>query len=164
MTPLPPPPPEPPADHSFKKLAPGFARRLNAMIADLQTRGFDPVISEAFRSDERQAWLYGFGRDYDDGRGVVTNAPTGAHSWHRYGTAVDIISAKDGWDAPKRFWDALGSAALRQGLSWGGLWKFRDLPHVQMGPPMAQGPSSKAAELLASGGMEAVWREVGADT
>lgn len=162
MTPLPPPPPEPKADRTLSSLAPGFRRKVEAMLADMEVRGFDPMISEGFRSDERQAWLYGFGRDYDDGRGVVTNAPTGIHSYHRYGLAVDVISKSSEWNAPKRFWDAIGSAALRQGLSWGGLWtKFPDRPHVQFSP-MPQGPSSKAIELLASGGMEAVWREVDA--
>ncbi len=167
MTPLPPPPPEPPADRSLMTLAPGFRRRVAAMLKDMEVRGFDPMISEGFRSDERQAWLYGFGRDWadEDRQTPVTNAPTGEHSWHRYGLAVDVISKSKGWDAPTKFWNALDAAAARQSLSWGGLWnKFPDKPHVQFGPPMRQGPSSRAIELLASGGMEAVWKEVGADT
>jgi peptidoglycan L-alanyl-D-glutamate endopeptidase CwlK len=160
---LPPPPPEPPADTSLDHLAPGFRRRVAAMLADMETRGFDPVIAEAFRSDERQAWLWGFGRDYDDDRGIVTNAPNGIHSWHRFGLAVDVISKRKGYNAAKSFWDALVGAALRQGLSSGALWpRFKDEPHVQFGPPMRQSPSSRAADLLASGGVEAVWAEVGA--
>ena len=160
---LPEPPAEPAAIRTLDSLAPKFRIRVAAMLADMTTRGFDPVISESLRTDERQAWLYGMGRDYDDGRGVVTMAPTGNHGWHKFGLAVDVISKRDQWDAPKRFWDALGAAAFRHQLAWGGLWtKFADRPHVQFGAPMRQAPSARAAELFAEGGVEAVWKEVGA--
>ncbi len=158
---LPLPPAEPAAIRTLDVLAPKFRVKVASMLADMETRGLDPVVAESFRSDDRQAWLWGFGRDYDDGRGIVTNASTGVHSWHRYGLAVDVVSERDGWDAPGRFWNALGSAALRHQLAWGGLWlRFADKPHVQFGAPMRQSPSSRAAELLAAGGLEAVWKEV----
>jgi hypothetical protein len=160
---LPSPPPEPPPMKSIECLAPKFRAKVAAMLAQLSAIGFDPIISESCRSDERQEWLYGFGRDWDDGRGVVTQAHTGARSWHRYGLAVDVISLKRGWDAPDAFWETLGECARAQGLVWGGSWpKFQDRPHVQFGAPMRQAPSARAAELFEQGGMTAVWREVGA--
>jgi hypothetical protein len=160
---LPNPPQEPPADQSIECLAPGFRKKLTAMLAHLASIGFDPVISESCRSDERQAWLYGFGREWDDGRGKVTNAATGDHSWHKFGLAVDVVSLAHGWDAPETFWKALGACAHVEGLAWGGDWTgFEDRPHVQFGLPMRQAPSSRAAQLYAMGGNEAVWAEVGA--
>ncbi len=157
------PPPEPTVMQSLECLAPGFRKKLTAMLAHMSSLGFDPVIAESCRSDERQAWLYGFGRDWDDGRGKVTNAMTGDHSWHKFGLAVDVISLSNGWDAPDAFWNALGACAHVQGLSWGGAWEgFADRPHVQYGAPMRQAPSSRAAQLYATGGKEAVWAEVGA--
>jgi hypothetical protein len=160
---LPNPPDEPEVNQSLECLAPKFRVRVVSMLSDLSIRGFDPIIAESCRSDERQAWLFGFGREWDDGRGVVTQAPTGAHSWHRYGLAVDVISLRHGWDAPSSFWNALGSSALRHSLAWGGYWpRFADRPHVQFGPPMRQAPSSRAVELAADGGLVAVWKEVGA--
>jgi peptidoglycan L-alanyl-D-glutamate endopeptidase CwlK len=158
---LPDPPDEPGAIRALDCLAPKFKVRVAAMLADMETRGFDPIVIESCRSDARQAWLYGMGREWDDGRGIVTNAPTGIHSWHRFGLAVDVISERDEWNAPARFWNALGSAALRHQLSWGGLWlRFADKPHVQHGAPMRQSPSSRAVQLEAEGGLLAVWKEV----
>jgi len=159
---LPDPPAEPPINQSLDGLAPKFRMKLDAMFAHLIKLGFDPIVAESLRSEERQAWLYGFGRDYDDGRGIVTQAQTGGHSWHRYGLAVDVVSKAHGWDAPSRFWRALGACAHIEGLVWGGEWEFKDWPHVQFGGPMRVSPSSHAAQLFATGGYEAVWKEVGA--
>jgi len=160
---LPNPPSEPRPQRDVECLAPKFRARVVAMLAALSAAGFDPVISESCRTQERQEWLYGFGRDWDDGRGVVTNAPNELHSWHGYGLAVDVISQQHGWEPSPRFWQQLGECARAEGLAWGGDWpKFPDRPHVQAGRPMRQAPSKRAAELLAVGGFEAVWKEVGA--
>jgi len=160
---LPDAPDEPDVNRSLDCLAPLFRVRVLAMLGQMRNdEGLDPIISESCRTDERQAWLFGFGREWDDGRGVVTHAATGNHGWHKFGLAVDVISQDDQWDAPASFWRALGVAARAQGLAWGGDWpKFKDLPHVQFGPPMRQAPSSRAAELWAQG-REVLWREVGA--
>lgn len=157
---LPNPPAEPAADTSLDGLAPRFR---SAVLVMLSTNA-DYMVAESLRTPERQAWLYGFGREYDDGRGVVTQAPTNLTTWHGYGLAVDIVSKAHGWDAPPSFWANLGMSAQAAGLSWGGAWpRFQDRPHCQWGPPMRQAPSQHAAELMASGGMEAVWKEVGAN-
>ena len=160
---LPAPPPEPPVDQSLTHCAPRFATRVLAVLDHMQSLGFDPMISESCRSDARQAWLYGFGREYDDGRGIVTQAPTGDTSWHKFGLAADIISKATEWNAPDAFWQALGLSARAEGLVWGGDWpRFTDRPHIQYGAPMRQAPSSEAAQLYAQGGNAAVWAAVGA--
>jgi hypothetical protein len=174
---LPDPPTEVPADDDIAKLAPRFAEKVADLIAEMQRRGHDPVVVEAFRSDERQAWLYGFGREYDDGRGNVTGAPTGSKSWHRYGLAVDIVSQSKGDSAPRAFWDALRTIAETLRLTSGDDWDRdgipvehdadehrADLPHVQWWTPaMRVTPSDRAWQLLQSGGLSAVWHEVQAD-
>lgn len=158
---LPAPPTEVPCDRSLDSLAPKFRARVEDVLHAMKLRGLDAIVAETLRTDERQEFLYGFGRDYDDGRGIVTHSRA-ATSWHRYGLACDIISQSAEWDARPQWWQALGEEARRCGLAWGGDWRMKDLPHVQFGPPMRQSPSPRAAELLAQGGMEAVWREVGA--
>ena len=47
-------------------------------------------------------------------------------------------------------------------LDWGGDWKKPDTPHFQWGA-CKPSPSDQARALLASGGMVAVWKAVGAD-
>ena len=166
-----PPGREVPLIRDLNVLAPKFRSALERVLATLTGLGFDPMVIETIRTPERQTWLWGFGRTYDDGRGVVTGARTHLQTWHGYGLAADIISASKRWNAPLAFWEALGRECERQGLAWGGDWdgdgdwrdeRFRDFPHVQWGKPMRQSPSAKARELIAQGGPPAVWRAVGA--
>lgn len=158
---LPLPPPDVPAIRTPDVLAPKFQDAIVRVIGAMHAKGCDATIAESLRTNERQAFLYGFGREYDDGRGIVTNAHDGFTSWHFYGLAVDIISSSQQWDAPARFWQMLGAIALHEGLAWGGAWPtFPDKPHVQWGPPMRRSPSIRAKELYLNGGVEAVWHAV----
>lgn len=160
---------------SLHVLAPKFRLEVDRVIHDLVHDGLDAVVYETLRTNERQAYLFGFGRLYSDGRGVVTHSRTADQTWHGFGLAADIISRKHGWDAPAAFWQALGDRARARGLRWGFDWdmdgvptdadpdeRFADRPHVQWGAPMRRSPSPRAVQLRATGGLEAVWREVGA--
>lgn len=162
MTKLPPPPPEPVVITDTTHLAPAFQVKVGRILMALDAAGWHPVVRESLRSTERAAWLYGFGRDYDDGRGIVTNAQTADKTWHHYGLAVDLGDKRyEGGSEPQQFFRDLGDACLREGLTWGGQWKMRDLPHVQWYcNGMHVSPSDHAAALLASDGVDAVWREL----
>lgn len=123
--------------------------------------GYPVKVAETMRTAERQAYLYGFGREYDDGRGEVTKAETHLVSWHGYGLAADLVHGERFWNATRDFWDALGKCAELRGLTWGGRWTSPDRPHVQWGQ-CRRSPSRRARELLAQGGLPEVWRIVGA--
>jgi hypothetical protein len=152
------PPPEPRVCKDVALLAPGFWRKLQLALAKLKIRGWHPVITETVRTPERQAWLYGFGREWDDGRGVVTNAPTNTKSWHGFGLAVDITSGDHDWDEiPERFWKDLQACVEAEGLVSGAGWSSPDKPHVQFGPGMRVSPSPLAAHLQEDGGNQLVW-------
>ena len=103
------------------KLLPPFAAKVEALFQALRARGFDPLLWEGYRSPERAQALS------DRGSGIKL-------SLHCLGAAADIIHAEDYWQASEAFWDALGEEAESLGLTWGGRWKRRDLPHVQALP------------------------------
>lgn len=144
-------PPEPPVIRSLDGLAPKFRAALLSVFPALD----ESSISESLRTDARQRWLYGFGREYDDDRGIVTNAPTGATGWHMFGLALDFKDAALVRANAQR----LREAGVALGMDWP---TFVDGPHTQHGAPMRRSPSSEAAALFASGGYEAVWAAVGA--
>ncbi|HET6495486.1 MAG TPA: M15 family metallopeptidase [Polyangia bacterium] len=154
-------PKEVPVERSLDVCAPKFAIAVRAMLKDLEG-GRSEWAFETLRTPERQRFLYGFGRDFDDGRGKVTNAQTSLYSWHGFGMAVDVVE-KDAtpWDAPVSFWNEIGEAAERNGLVWGGRWRKPDLPHVQWGKCKAS-PDDHDRALYASGGLKAVWMKYGA--
>lgn len=158
-------PPEPPMERSLDVLAPAFRRKLEIVLANLEHAGLQPEVNETLRTNERQSWLYGMGRDYDDGRGVVTNAPDVTSTWHGYGLAADICDGAHGWDStPDSFWEALAAAVHAEGLTSGSEWHHRDLPHVQWHcDGMRVSPSPHAADLQERGGNALVWHALQAD-
>jgi hypothetical protein len=152
-------------------LAPKFRAALERVLATVRGLGHKPVVVETLRTGERQRYIYGFGRTYDDGRGIVTHSADWDETWHGYGLAADVVCGDSFWAASDEFWAALGRACARERLTWGGDWngdgdsrdeRFLDRPHIQWGPPMRRSPSPRAARLVADGGPPAVWREVGA--
>lgn len=155
-------PPEPKRIGSLDGLAPKFRDAVERIVSDMRAADFNVRVFETLRTNERQAFLYGFGREYDDGRGPVTKAQTATLGWHFYGLAADLVE-DDGspWVAPQAFWQELGAAAERHGCTWGGRWDMVDLPHVQWAN-CRKTPSPRATELYRESGFEAVWREVGA--
>lgn len=148
-------PPEPSRIADLSGCAPAFASAVQALLERMTARGFAPMLYETLRTDDRQAWLYGFGRQYDDGRGVVTHAATADNGWHKFGLAADIISTKSGWDS-SAFFDALQEEARAGGLTSGSDWQMRDRPHVQWGTCRPTPPVG-VAQLAVSGGLPAVW-------
>lgn len=150
-------PPEVPINRSLVDLAPKFRDAVNAVLAELS----DATVAESLRTFDRQSYLYGFGRDYDDGRGIVTNAPTQLLSWHGYGLAVDLVHATKAWDAGDHWFRLMGEIAKGNGCDWGGDWHHPDRPHIQWGR-CKDSPSDTARRLYQQGGVEAVWDAVGA--
>lgn len=159
--PLPKPPTEIPRIFSLAGLAPGFRRAIEAVLIEMQKER----VFETLRTDERQRFLYGFGREYDDPihpRGRVTDAKTAMLSWHFFGLAVDIVEDDaTPWVAPNSFWQSLGLAYEKHDCKWGGRWDRVDLPHGYWAK-CRRTPSQKSRDLYARGGLKAVWEEVGA--
>lgn len=157
MNALPLPPREVPRVTSLDGLAPKFRADLEAMLAQVP----DAIVGETIRTPERQEYLWGFGRLYDDDRGEVTGAKSALYSWHGYGLAADIWRKGVLWRATPLWFRTMGEVAKAHGLQWGGDWQRDDEPHVQFGT-LKDKPSYVSRGLYASGGVEAVWRAVGA--
>lgn len=102
-------------DRDPKKLLPPFGKKLNILFNAMRARGFKPMLWEGRRSLQRATEL-GFSK-----------------SLHPLGIAVDIVdgSTTNPWKAKPGFWKALGEESAKLGLTWGGDWKKRDMPHVQ---------------------------------
>lgn len=151
-------PSEVPVRRDLGLLAPFFRERVERVLLDL-AGGLPEWPFETLRTPERQAYLHGFGRTYDDGRGIVTNAATCWRTWHGYGLAIDIVEkSANPWDAPEGFWLALGQRGEVNGLVWGGRWTHPDRPHLQWaGCPVS--PTLEDAVLAQEHGIEAVWQK-----
>lgn len=143
----------------LRVLAPTFAARLAHGLNECRWQGLDAVVFEAARGTARQAWLYAQGRTRPGA--VVTNAATAEASWHRYGLAVDVVSAAKLWSTAPGWRAEVARILKAAGLDWGGDWPHPDLPHFQFAG-MKSSPSQLSRDAFARGGAPAVWALVGA--
>ena len=148
-------------DRDLTKLAPKFRRAVLAAIASCNVHGLDAYVYEACRNQELQALYYARGRTVIPPERPVTNARSNLYSWHGYGLAVDVISRSLKWSALPEWFAKVANEFELEGCKWGGRWRSPDPPHMQWGP-CKPSPSEYARELLASGGVQAVWEAVGA--
>lgn len=122
---------------------PKFAHRVKKTFDDVyEKHGLEMRITEAMRSFKKQQELYLIGRNSTDKnvprRTIVTNALPGL-SYHQYGLAIDAcFQGKDPFlekldiYVSKLIWEDYGRFAENNGLIWGGKFKFRDMPHIEL--------------------------------
>lgn len=129
------------------QLHPQFRAALDDLLGRTSADGLPFRVFEAFRTPERQEWLYAQGRTRPGGK--VTNARAW-ESFHQFGLAADMVLFIDGrwsWsDAGplKAHWDRLRELAAKVGLrtlSW-------EAPHVEWPVPIA---SAVSPTLIAKG-------------
>lgn len=117
------------------KLYPPFLAAVMAMLDEALAQGASYWAVSGFRSYAEQTQLFDQGRT-TPGK-VVTRAKAG-QSAHNFGIAVDLC--RDGVldraglqpDYKPESYELLATLAPRHGLVWGGSWRFRDNPHVQL--------------------------------
>lgn len=110
-------------------LHPVVRTAVTAVLEELQQHSIPLFVFEAFRSPERQAFLY------DQGRGSPGRIVTYADAWrsyHQYGLAVDFVFGGPGkwtWKEPKKgMWNKLHEIGAKHGLM---RLEF-ETPHLQL--------------------------------
>ncbi|MGP4061518.1 D-alanyl-D-alanine carboxypeptidase family protein [Halobacillus sp. H74] len=96
--------------------------------------GINVQISSGFRSFDRQRELFNQGR-YGNSGNIVTHAEPG-QSVHNYGLAIDyFLTTWDGSTAKwtvNNDWKRIAEIGKSLGFSWGGDWKWKDYPHLEL--------------------------------
>ncbi len=92
-----------------------FRGKVEANIENMMAKGMKPKIHTAKRSLAEQKRLKAQGFSWT------------LKSYHLPGKdglarAADIVDRDTAWNASKRFWLMLGSAAMAHNVAWGGLW------------------------------------------
>ena len=107
-------------EHNAAKLAelrPEMQGPVTAVLGRLVVQGYQPKISNAYRSAEEQRKKFA--------AGFSLTARPGYHHW---GLAVDIIDARWGWKVTAEnaaFFQALRAACDAVGLASGGWWGLK---------------------------------------
>lgn len=117
-------------------------RACNLFLDKCKAKGLNVLITETYRSQERQEWLY------QQGRSRPGKVITWTHnSRHTSGRAWDICQNIKGheYDNPN-FFKQCGQVAKELDITWGGTWKEQDTPHFEIDEKW-QPPEKKDIEL-----------------
>lgn len=112
-----------------------FRDAVQVLLERMRAAGYRPILRDGLRTREEAS------KNASKGTGI-------ADSMHCYGVAADIICDVHGWrcDASGcKFFHVLGPKAEALGMTWGGRWRRRDLPHVQAIPVSVQRQIRRAA-------------------
>lgn len=126
-----------------------FAARLVAAINACQEVAPGLAVFEAYRSPERQNWLYNQGRGRE---GKIVTQATAWNSSHQYGIAVDVaVKSPEGvwsweWDRPK-----VQQTMFEHGIERGP--RFEEA-HYELRKGLS---FEEMKQLNRSGGFPAVW-------
>lgn len=107
-------------------LEPETRAAVEGIITDAKQLGIELIVTETYRSVERQEQLFRQGATKLQAVGV-----------HHYGLAADFAKLVDGTASWSGDWSFLGELAERHELIWGGTWgtpgphSFVDSDHVQ---------------------------------
>lgn len=149
-------------------LHPRLAEAGEKLLAEAKARGLSVGLHSGLRKWAEQERLYELGRSVKnpDGateanpRGNIVTKTTAGFSLHNYGCATDYVF-KDSrgswtWDKTDAEWEELGKVGELYGLSWGGRWKQKDMPHFELKMKISIFAAHKIAIV---GGIEEVWAE-----
>lgn len=149
-----------PTSSSLDDLDPEASARVSRVLAALLSAGWSPLVHETYRSPERQEHLASLGRSrvskdgaHQERRAVdVVDGATVAGHLNLWGASLDSWGltpeqVEERKAHAEAFFQALGSAARAEGLTWGGGWtSFYDPAHIEL----PQGLLGKAVGVVDS--------------
>ncbi len=124
-----------------EELHPIVEEKKDQLVEKAEDQGISIIITEGFRTAERQDELYQQGRSEE---GDIVTYAEGGESYHNYGLAIDFALQNengraiwnmnyDGNDNGESDWMEVVEIAKKLGFEWGGDWtRFKDYPHLQM--------------------------------
>lgn len=98
------------------------------LIEECKKQGINIKVTETYRSQARQDYLYAQGRTREGS--IVTNAKTSIHTSRK---AFDVCINQRGNEYNATLLKKVGAIGESLGLEWGGNWStFKDSPHFQL--------------------------------
>lgn len=116
------------ACRDISALSPVAQKACRAFLAACEKEGLPVLITETYRSQERQDYLYAQGRTR-----AGTIVTWTRNSRHTGCMAWDICKNVKGQEyADANFFAACGKIAKQLGITWGGTWDTPDQPHFEV--------------------------------
>lgn len=100
----------------------------NLFMAECKKQGLNVLITETYRSQERQEYLYAQGRTRPGNK--VTWTKNSRHTSRRAWDVCKNIKGQEYSD--NAFFEQCGMIAKKINITWGGIWNTPDLPHFEI--------------------------------
>ena len=112
----------------IKELDPVAQKACNLFMTECKKAGLNVCITETYRSQARQDYLYAQGRTRSGN--IVTWTKKSNHTGRM---AWDICKNIRGQEySDPKFFEQCGAIAKKLGITWGGTWKTPDRPHFEV--------------------------------
>lgn len=112
----------------IKELTSNAQKACNLFLAECKRQGLNVLITETYRSQARQDYLYAQGRTRPGNK--VTWTKNSRHTSRR---AWDICKNVKGQEySDNSFFKKCGDIAKHLGITWGGTWSTPDTPHFEI--------------------------------
>lgn len=117
------------ACRDISELSPLAQKAINLFLAECGKQGLNVLVTETYRPQERQNYLYEQGRTRPGS--IVTSTKSSIHTKRN---AWDICKNVKGQEySDDLFFKKCGAIAKGLGIEWGGTWtSFVDKPHFQI--------------------------------
>lgn len=112
----------------ISELTPNAQKACNLFMAECKRQGLNVLITETYRSQERQNYLYEQGRTRKGN--VVTWTKNSRHTSRRAWDICKNVKGQEYSDAS--FFKKCGEIAKKFNITWGGTWKTPDTPHFEI--------------------------------
>lgn len=116
------------ACRDINELTPAAQQACKLFLERCAEKGLKVRITETYRSQERQNYLYEQGRTRP--RNKVTWTKNSRHTSRRAWDICQNVKGKEYADSG--FFKACGQIAKELGITWGGTWKQADTPHFEI--------------------------------
>ncbi|ODG93743.1 hypothetical protein BED47_00815 [Gottfriedia luciferensis] len=130
------------------ELLPVAQKACKLFLEECKKANLDVFITETYRPQERQDYLYSYGRTREGEKVTWTRSSnhTGRLAWD-----IAVNKPKDLYDSTTL--KKAGEIAKRLGITWGGTWKQPDKPHFEVkkdwiAPKTSKTNTSKKAENI----------------
>ncbi|PEL12655.1 peptidoglycan-binding protein [Bacillus sp. AFS017336] len=130
------------------ELLPVTQKAVKLFLEECKKANLDIFITETYRSQERQDYLYSYGRTREGEKVTWTRSSnhTGRLAWD-----IAVNKPKDLYDSSTL--KKAGEIAKTLGITWGGTWKQPDTPHFEVkkdwvAPKTSKPDTSIKAEII----------------
>ena len=112
----------------IKQLNPVAQKACNLFMEECKKAGLKVLITETYRSQARQDYLYAQGRTRAGN--VVTWTKSSRHTSRMAWDICKNVKGQEYSDA--KFFEQCGAIAKKLGITWGGTWSTPDKPHFEV--------------------------------